>query len=198
MSQQYPKIKTINEYPMAWKEGTQVRITEKVHGQHASFSVVKKDGEWTFVDDNVPLDEAMMRLLNILCDEQNDATVYAELVGVTDLDYGFREPTILVFDIKVNGKFIPWDLVRAHCEMCQVRTVPLLYEGGFTWVMARSMTVGGSTVANPSTFRSTFKGREGIVITPIEETYSALLEGRLIAKSINPDFKPRQNTTYNY
>jgi hypothetical protein len=198
MTQLYPEIYSIYHHHQAWTVGLPVRITEKVHGEHANFSVLKLDDEWAFVNDYAPMDESMMKMLNIICDERQAVTVYGEIVGTTDLDYGMTEPTLMVFDIMVDGLFIPWDLVRAHCESCQIRTVPLLYEGGFTWEMVEAMTIGGSTVANPSTYKSRFKDREGVIITPTVDVYSEILRGRLISKSINPHFETRKNVTHTY
>jgi hypothetical protein len=111
------------------------------------------------------------------------------------LDYGFEKPVFRVFDILVDGEFMSWDLVKQFCEMHKVQTVPVLYEGSFTWCMVENMTDGGSVVANPSTYSSQFKGREGIVITPLTETFSDVLGDRLIGKSISCDYEARKGGT---
>jgi len=194
----YPPIKEIAKYQEAWTKGLPIRITEKLHGVAVGFGVMQMNGEWDFVDGGCEPNESMMRLLNNICDGENQVFVYGEHIGVMGLDYGVKEPTVMVYDIMVNGEYLPWDLILGHCETFGVRTVPLLYEGPFTWEIVKAMTVGGSTVANPSTFKSDFKGREGIVVTPQMETDSDILGGRLIGKSTNPDFANRVNKTYTY
>lgn len=143
------------------------------------------------------LDERLMTLLNTLCDGEKPVVVYGERLGqgVQDLDYGFKTPVLRVFDIMVDGEYLPWDLVRSHCEAHNIPTVPLLYEGPFSWCMVDHMTDGGSTVANPSTYNSKFKGREGIVVTPLQETFSDVLGDRLIGKSISCDYESRRGGT---
>jgi RNA ligase (TIGR02306 family) len=214
---QFPKytdIKRIQLFPEAWKEGTQVRITEKLHGMNTRLGVVQVDGEWRymvgshnrimkqFTKDKLNafwalLDERVMYLLNFLCEEKYPVVIYGERVGkgVQDLDYGMNEPQLRIFDIMVDGKFLSWHVIKTLCMQVELRTVPLLYTGPFSWCLVDGMTNGGSILANPSTYKSTFKGREGIVITPLEETYSNVLNDRLIGKSISCDYESRKGGT---
>ena len=45
--------------------------------------------------------------------------------------------------------------------------------------------------------KSKFKGREGIVITPVVEAYSEVLRGRMILKSKSADYLDRKNAQDN-
>jgi len=52
----------------------------------------------------------------------------------------------------------------------------------------------------PSTFdgiKSKFKGREGIVITPLIETWSECLQGRAILKHVSADYLNRKGAQDN-
>lgn len=160
-------------------------------GQVKMGAELKRNAFWELLDENV------MNLLNHLCEGDKPVVVFGERVGagVQDLDYGFAEPTLRVFDIMVDGEYLAWDLVKNYCEMHKVQTVPVLYEGSFTWCLVDNMTDGGSTVANPSTYNSAFKGREGVVITPLTETFSDVLGDRLIGKSISCDYEARNGGT---
>lgn len=218
----YTNIRRIQLHPENWTEGLPVRVTEKIHGRNTRVGVIKVDGEWQYMvgthtqikkeypyDDPVNfkrnplwdelLDERMMRLLNDLCDGEHSVVVYGERFGggLQDLDYGYTKPEFRVFDIMVDGQFLDWDLVIAHCEAHSMLTVPLLYSGSFTWCMVDNLTIGGSTVQNPSVYKSDFKGREGIVITPLKETV-APSGGRLIAKSISVDYDSRHGNKTEY
>jgi hypothetical protein len=55
-----------------------------------------------------------------------------------------------------------------------------------------SLKPRGPSVIGESSVK--FKGREGIVITPVKEQYS-LRHGRLIFKSISADYLARKNPT---
>jgi len=206
----YTKMKRIQLDPGAWTVNLPVRVTEKLHGQNCRLGVVRENGEWRFMvgSHNVILknqegnpfwqllDEKVMTLLNELCNGENPVVIFGERLGkgVQDMDYGFETPTLRVFDIMVNGEYLDWDLVQAHCEHAGVLTVPLLYEGGFSWCMVDNMTDGQSVLQHPDRYLSKFKGREGIVITPLKETVDAR-GNRLIAKSISADYESRKGGT---
>ncbi len=210
----YTKIKRMKLYPDAWTEGMKVRFTEKIHGMNTRLGVVKIHDEWRYMVGSHNcivkefsgekrntfwelLDEKVMNLLNFLCDGEDTVIIYGERfgAGVQDLDYGKEVPELRVFDIKVNGIYLDWSLVNFWCKEYDILTVPLLYEGSFSWSMLENLTNGGSIVANPSTYKSAFKGREGVVVTPLEETHSDLLNGRLIGKSISVDYEARRGGT---
>lgn len=208
----YTKIRRIQLHPEAWVEGLPIVVTEKLHGMNCRIGVVKQNGDWRYMvgshhrilKDTSPfwnlLDAPVMELLNFLCDGENPVVLYGERIGksVQDLDYGYDTPRFRVFDIMVDGEYLDWDVVKAHCESFKVLTVPVLYEGTFSWCMVENMTDGGSVEQNPSVYQSQFKGREGIVIKPIQEAFSEVLGGRLIAKSISVDYESRGGETTEY
>jgi len=213
----YTKIKRIQLYPNAWKDGTQVRITEKIHGTNIRLGVVRDthDGDWRFMVGSHymilkefnskgirnkywnMLSENVMELLNDACNEEVPVVIYGEMFGrgIQDLDYGYENPELRIYDIKVDGVYIDWDEVKQYCEKYEIRTVPELFIGSFSWCSVNHFTDGGSVVNHPSRFKSVFKGREGIVITPLKETYSPILNDRLIAKSISVDYESRHGGT---
>jgi hypothetical protein len=43
-------------------------------------------------------------------------------------------------------------------------------------------------MAHPDEIKCKFKGREGIVITPLEEQFSDSIGGRLILKAVSSDY----------
>lgn len=212
----YTKIKRIQLHPDAWKPGINVRVTEKLHGRNTRVGVVKVDGEWEYLvgshdtiknswsDDGLNFwyaaTKPVLELLNILCDGVHPVIIYGELIGkgMQDLDYGYAEPTFRVFDIMVGGNYLDWAYVKSNCESMGITTVPVLHEGAFSWCLVDSFTNGGSTLQNPSVYQSSFKGREGVVITPLKETWSPVLNDRLIGKSISVDYEERKGKHTEY
>lgn len=210
----YTKIKRIQLFPEHWKEGTPVRVTEKLHGTNVRLGMVKVNDEWQFMVGNRTrilrqfnkegeenkywkmLTGPIMLLLNTLCDGELPVVVYGEMFGsgIQDLDYGFEEPVLRVFDIMVGGLYQNWETVLKYCTKYRVATVPLLHTGPFSWSIPEHFTDGNSVVNHPSFYKSQFKGREGVVITPLEEQFNPL-GGRLIAKSISVDYEQRRNGT---
>jgi RNA ligase (TIGR02306 family) len=211
----YTEIENIWRYPDAFPDGLPVRITEKIHGTNSRVGLISKDGEFEFMAGSHhtwkkkpegektsiywrPLeDERVLNLLTHLCDEENSVIVFGEIygVGVQDLDYGTKAG-YRVFDISVNGKYLDWELLKAACQDFGVELVPVLYEGPFTKELIDRFTDGPTTLSAPDRIKSSFKGREGCVITPqVEQFYAPI--GRLILKSVSADYLDRKGATDN-
>ena len=210
----YTDIDNYWQYPDAISEGTRVRVTEKLHGTNSRVGVVQINDEWQFMagSHNVcweqpsrywkPLESAnVLRLINFLCDEKYPVTVYGEIYGpgIQDMDYGLSSPGYRVFDIKVAGQFLNYNDLADACDFWQVEMVPLLYKGPYYDGLVDEYTNGNSleAIRRTSSIRSKFKGREGIVITPIQEEWSEQLLGRLILKSLSADYLDRKGAQDN-
>ncbi len=121
--------------------------------------------------------------------------VYGEIYGpnVQDLGYGIKPEEGLgfrVFDIKDISieEFLDYD------DMCKVAkdmglvTVPLLWRGKWKECDLKAHTEGTSTISNTTI-------REGCVVKPSHETYDVIRLGRVILKSINPEYLLRDGGT---
>jgi hypothetical protein len=93
-----------------------------------------------------------------------------------------------VFDISVNGEYLDWADVSLYCSMFDIVTVPVLYEGPFAQNVLERCVNGHTTLATPGEIKCAFKGREGVVITPLEEQFSDSMGGRLILKAVSSDY----------
>ncbi len=218
--QKYTDIQNYWKYKKALESGLPVRVTEKAHGTNSRVGLLKVDGDFQFVGGShrtarkqydpegrlsvywEPLQhEEVLDMLSCLCNEEHDVIVYGELYGpgVQDLDYGVAPGTVgwRVFDITVNGYYLDWQDVKEICQTWNVATVPLIYEGPFNHEKVEEWVSGPTLLAEPDQIRSAFKGREGVVITPLEETYSDFLGGRLILKAVSADYLARKNSQDN-
>ncbi len=185
--------------------GMPVRITEKIHGSNSRVGLVKDDGfeymagthhrrvteesggrlslYWT------PLTEDMRDMLTSISGVADDVIVFGEIYGnkIQPMDYGCPQGEgYRVFDISVNGEYLTWEDVCNHCKAFNIKTVPLLYEGPFSPELIHVHVNGLTTLAEPDQIKCSFKGREGIVITPLEEQYSN--GGRLVLKAVSADY----------
>lgn len=152
-----------------------------------SHHVNRKEGGlyWEFMTANT------MNLLSELADEQHSVVVFGEIFGpgIQDMDYGRESHDFRVFDISVDGQYLYyWDMVSA-CDNANVSCVPLLYDGLFSLEVVEEHTYGKSTFGQ---VKCKFKDREGCVIRPLSETYSEVLGGRLIVKSVSADYRDRK------
>jgi len=126
----------------------------------------------------------------------DSVTVYGEIFGtkVQAMDYGVEGAMgYRVFDIAVGGEFLDWKDVKRFCDYHKIPTVPLLYEGPFRAALVDELMNGPTTVCGEEEIRCSFKGREGIVVTPLEEQYDEELQDRLILKAVSPDYYSAMN-----
>lgn len=210
----YTDIDNYLRHPGWFKDGTPVRITEKIHGTNSRVGLIGTDDGFEFMagsnkvqrkrpDPDAPTPlywqplerEGMLGMLSELCDEQFDVVVFGEIygLGIQDMDYG-TERGYRVFDITINGQYMDWVHVKAYCDTFGVETVPLLYEGPFSHDVVLEHTYGPTTLASKKDILAKFKDREGCVITPLEEVWD---RGRLILKSISADYLDRKGAQDN-
>ena len=209
----YTDVQNHYRYAGAFPEGMPVRFTEKLHGTNCRLGLVKRHDEFQFMAGShkvnwkqetaagkTPLwwnymSQEVMELLSALCHERHTVIVFGEIVGpgIQDLDYGHTEPKLLVFDIAIDGTYLDWSEVENYCGMFFVETVPLLYKGPYSKDLMDEFTCGDSVLPG----KSKFKGREGIVITPLKEQFSDIIGGRLILKSVSADYLDRKNAQDN-
>jgi len=215
----YTDIQAFWKHHREFTADVPVRVTEKIHGTNSRVALLKVDDEWDFYAGshkkcrrwhdtegrdsvywhpfNIP---GVMDLLTELCncndDPTRDVILFGELFGpgVQDLDYGIPAGEIgwRCYDCSVNGCYLDWPVLVAYCIAFGVQTVPVLYTGRFKADLVEEWTNGPTIAVDPATVKAKFKGREGCVITPLTETYSKALGGRLILKSVSADYRDRK------
>jgi RNA ligase (TIGR02306 family) len=185
--------------------GTCVRITEKIHGCNSRVGIINTDDgpEFMWGSHNTrkagegsvfaaPLSPDMRDMLQFIsCGNEYNVIVFGELygAGVQKMDYGTGVGRgYRVFDISINGEYLDWCDVTSYCEMFDIEKVPVLYTGPFTPDLIDRFRDGATTLAQPDDIRSKFKGREGIVITPLTEQPVGLWGNRLILKAVSADY----------
>ena len=203
----YTKIQHYYRNARYLKEGTVVRVTEKLHGTNSRVGLIHVDAAGEFMWGShrtrkagagsvyaIPLSPDMREMIQVISSDkrEHDVIVFGEIygAGVQPMDYGtglgrgYR-----VFDISVDGEYLDWDDVKLYCNMFDVETVPVLYEGAFFPTMISQFIDGPTTMADPDDIRCKFKGREGIVITPVvEQPAGGRCGTRLILKAVSADY----------
>lgn len=151
----------------------------------------------------LPLTGAMQNMLADIYSKLGDAggsvVAYGEIYGnkVQDMDYGATGRSgYRLFDIMVGPvgdmQYMDWADVKAFADRHGITTVPMLYEGTFD--ESKIIYCDGPTmVASPGDINSPFKGREGCVVTPLKEQWSAVLRSRMIVKLVSADYYDRKN-----
>jgi len=205
----YTNIENIQRYPYLIEEGTEVVITEKIHGTNVRMGFILDDtpeGQvwkyaagshgvrrkadsglyWKLMDHNV------MTALVCLHDKYGkvNVVIYGEIFGnkIQDLDYGCSTPELRMFDISIDGKYMDYEDMLSVSWAWGIPTVPELYRGPFSIETVEEHTYGKSTFQG---IKSKFKGREGCVIKPVIET-ADYLRNRVILKSVSADYRNRK------
>jgi RNA ligase (TIGR02306 family) len=204
----YTSIQHYYRHEGAIPAGTPVRITEKIHGTNSRVGLVKDDGfelmcgthrQRKKYEDKEgryslywnPLTDDMKDMLEFISRGEDDVIVFGEIYGnkIQQMDYACaRGKGYRVFDITVNGEYLDWVDVRLYCSMFDIVTVPVLYEGPFAQNVLEMNVSGDTMLATPGEIKCKFKGREGVVITPLEEQFSDSMGGRLILKAVSSDY----------
>lgn len=123
--------------------------------------------------------------------------LYGELygMGVQDMQYGMFGRAFRTFDLSINNQYIDFDKKTELFSKFGIEMAPVLYRGPFSTKAVEEYTSGPTTLCDPKAAGS-FKGREGIVVSPVkEEHYNSILNGRKIAKSVSADYHARKGGT---
>lgn len=138
-------------------------------------------------------------LLVKLCNGLNNVIIFGELYGTQDMSYGLQngQTAFRVFDISINGKYMGVDEKIAACTSAKLQMVPLLYRGPYSKAKVDEYISGPTTLCAPEK-AGTFKGREGIVITTVNE-HSVATEkkflNRSVVKAISFEYEDRKGGT---
>ncbi|MFI0811768.1 RNA ligase (ATP) [Streptomyces echinatus] len=209
-------IENIQRYPDVFTPGEPVVLTEKLHGSACLLTYVAEEGRvyvsskgfgakslalkedprnlyWRAVCGH-GVAEAAARLC-----ERLGATrvgVFGEVygAGVQDLTYGAdgRRETLgyAAFDVsaEVDGA-VRW-LDPAEALEGELPLVPRLYRGPYDIERVLEFASGRETVSGRALHL-----REGVVVRPAVERYSAVTGGRAIAKAVSPAYLTRKGGT---
>ena len=123
-------------------------------------------------------------------DQTKSIIVFGEIygAGVQDLHYGAKqEKGYRVFDISVDGDYLPWDLMQVMCHKAGLPTVPVLDYGVFTFEQLVELAQGNTTMDDKHV-------REGIVFRPrsVERLWG---NRRMIFKLISDGYMLRKGGT---
>lgn len=163
-------------------------LQEKYEFVYGSHNVqLQFDSDKGFYGENIYAKVLKTYDLSILPDGY---TFYGEVYGkgVQDLEYGCDGLDLSVFDVKKpDGRYM--DALKAEKLIHDVgmSPVPILYSGPFDFRVLKLCTEGNSVICENQI-------REGCVVKPILETNHPRI-GRMILKSINPEYLARKNRT---
>jgi len=208
----YTDIENIKNYPSTFKDGEIVAITEKLHGTNSRFGLLpsnkqwfefwKEDYEFCYGSHRVHIQNdkqvwydtniygQMVKKYNLDKVLPKDYIFYAEIYGkkIQDLTYGLDVIDMRIFDIKdiKTSKYLSNQEFADMCDELCLPTVKRHFEE-----YSKEMIEKYTNMPSEYTDKHI---REGIVVKPIKERYDNSL-GRVILKSINPEYLLRKQPT---
>ncbi|MFJ5800238.1 RNA ligase (ATP) [Streptomyces decoyicus] len=212
-------IENLKRYPAAFAEGEPVAVTEKVHGTACCLTFDARDEHvqvtskglgaqrLALVEDPKNLYWRAVRGHDVpqvaakIAGELGASRigVYGEVYGdgVQDLGYGADsrrgEPAYAVFDIAVDiGGQLRWLDPQELTAVLDGRlpVVPTLYSGPYEAGLVMELAEGRETLSGRAVHL-----REGVVVRPLRDRYSAELGGRAIAKVVSGAYLTRKGGT---
>ena len=209
----YTDIENIRNFPDVLVPGEMVVFTEKIHGKNCRVGLVRDGDEfvWAAGSHGVrrkefnakgqksefwdALTDNMKALLEEVSEGRTKNVVaFGEIYGsgVQDMVYGMSngKREFRLFDIAVDGLYLDFDRKVRLCVKHNVPFVTILYRGEFSTDRVAQFTGGDTTMCDPKS-AGKYGFREGIVIMPVVERQDPRV-GRVIMKSINPDYLMRK------
>lgn len=205
----YVDIEDLKRFPGMFAEGDPVQFTEKLHGScliaalidgHAHISskgvggrhlVIKEDANNAYwrVASELNLHNRLQGFLAGLGQPRKTIILYGEMLGVQDLKYGLARGKLgyAAFDVWLDDQFVSPHWFQQFCRDLALPAAPVLYEGPFSWEVARTHASGQSTLAAHI--------REGIVIRPMPGEQLLPTGERKIAKLVSPEYLTRGGET---
>ncbi|MFF3502788.1 RNA ligase (ATP) [Streptomyces sp. NPDC003247] len=211
-------IENLQRYPGVFRPGEPVVVTEKLHGSACLLTYVADEGR-VFVsskgfgarslalkEDPGNLYWRAVRLHGVAEAAARIAErlgarrvgVFGEVygAGVQDLAYGAdgRRDTLgyAVFDVSAEiGGAVRWlDTAEMSALRDELPLVPVLFEGPYDSARVLELASGRETVSGRGLHL-----REGVVVRPAVERYSAVTGGRAIAKAVSAAYLTRKGGT---
>lgn len=174
--------------------GLDVEITEKIHGQNATYCwhngevVCRGRTVWVERDKNSTVWRAFYSCPQIetFLKENPELVLWGEVYGMVKhfrYDAPPNSTAFRVFDIKTKDGWMNSQERRDLCGKYELPSAPLLYVGPHDWDKVLECGVGRSTL-NTDTLR------EGCVVKPLVEAVDYRFN-RLVYKYVNPEYLKR-------
>ena len=181
----YTSLEHYKRYPNVLVVGEEVIVTEKLHGTSARYGLI--DGQWcigtkrTFMGPSLAslqgqnvwqvvwhthnMHDKLQTLQGMF--KGANVAIYGEIVGanIQNLAYGHVQPQLYVYDIAVDGNYLPWYVYEGVCTRDVVGNlgllnVPFIYKGPWYPQQLLGLAEGDTLLNNGACMR------EGFVVEP--------------------------------
>jgi len=209
----YTEIENIKNFPDIFMENEEVFVTEKLHGTNVRYGLIDnvfyigshhralrlenyknttgedvfiKRTAWHNIAEDIKIKEKLQEMQAVL--NTNSLIVFGEIFGrgIQDLHYGQTAYTFRLFDIAVDGRYLPPKERYEMANQFMIETVPVLYTGPMNKGIL-DLRLGKDTISQTHI-------REGIIIEPTTPRFDISL-GRVKLKCVSEDYLLRKNAT---
>jgi RNA ligase (TIGR02306 family) len=194
----FPSPENIKRYRDVLIPGEEVVVSEKLHGTNFTVLVeadnTVKIGSHNYFWKNNDVNKNLVYIRAYSETESlqklpPETQVFGEIYGVQDLKYGLSQGKIglALFAVRHQGVFLNYNSFIAFCQKYSLPTVPILYQGAFSWDIVEKFNNIDSALF-PACMM------EGVIIQPVmERTHPEI--GRVVLKSISDRYLLRQGGT---
>ena len=176
-------------------DGKFVVISKGLGAQGLYFKDTEKNNENSYV--KTARESGLLKQISdyfsfVESEDDKEFLFVGELVGVQDMKYGVTGGalTFRLFGLRVNGDWIDWDILESVAIHVGMPMVPVLYRGPFSKEALDLHTNGKESVTGQE-----MHIREGVVVYPAKERYSAEMHGRTMLKSVSEAYLLRKEGT---
>lgn len=171
--------------------GMEKKIIPKLEYYVGSNNVAKKlddNNDYVMAAKKYDLENKMKPLLKKY-NVQTNFILYGELYGdgIQNLTYNCKkgEKKLAIFDVMIDNKYQPWEIVEQICEELGLDTVPILYRGPFSHEHTLALQDGPTVIGCGAHIR------EGVVVKPEPERFDPKI-GRVTIKYISDAYLEKQ------
>ena len=185
-------VESYNTFSHVLAEGTEVILTEKIHGESLKVGWMESDEGYTCYvgtkyvcfkpgTDNEYTQTAFRLGLDKIMEKYKGWIVFGEIFGPgvqKRMHYGLKEKSIRVFGVFNGQRFLNYDELSAFAKAENLEMVPVLYRG--PWKVELLELADGESFCSAHI-------REGFVISLAEEVFHPEV-GRVILKVVGKKF----------
>lgn len=192
-------VSNINGEKEPFIEGEEVVVHSKMHGTNFAAAII--DGSFHVCSRNMSLEQSEGNFYWQVAVQENieeklrslgqeDVWLHGEALPCQDLRYGLTKPTLYIFDIRDQNRFLNYDEQKIFIEKLNLKSAPLLYRGPYSRSMLAQYDGSFECISGKK-----LHVEEGVVIKPVIERRTVKGDYRVIFKYINPQYLLRSDGT---
>ena len=202
--QKYTDIENGRLFLDVFTEDEEVYVSEKIHGSNLRIGIingqvvagshsVRRTRPENVENSTYWYPHSLLNVRAFLEQHKNqNPIIYGEVFGgsIQSLHYGVQKGQgvgFRAFDIMLDGNYVGYNGFKSLCHVFEIKMVPELYVGPYSFQKVSELADGKSTMAEHI--------REGVVVKPLVERVDAKV-GRAVLKYIGTEYSLSKNSDF--